>query len=86
MGIVVFRAPAAFTDPTLLLGLLLPFIAGLWGTRSLYVGFANVCDTIPECLREKRACLLRRLVLSWCVVYTAVAPVMIHTLWTRLSN
>jgi hypothetical protein len=86
MGMLIFDADRALTIPTLWLGLLLPFVAGLWGTRSLYVGFAGVCDTMREPQRQRRACFLRRLVLSWCALYTAVAPVTIHALWTYLEG
>ena len=86
MGMLIFGADRALTIPTLWLGLLLPFVAGLWGTRSLYIGFADVCDTMREPQRYRRACFLRRLVLSWCLLYTAVAPVTIHALWTYLDG
>lgn len=81
MGMVVFGAPAELLQASLMLGLILPFIAGLWGTYSLYTGFATLCDTMPEDRRERRECFLRRLVLSWSACYSAVMPVMIFTLW-----
>lgn len=81
LGAIVFHPPAEAVQTTLFLGLCLPFLAGLWGTRSLYVGFADLCGTMPETFQTKRACFLRRLVFSWCLCYTAVAPVMIVTVW-----
>ena len=81
MGMVIFSAPEWLLRGTLWLGLILPFIAGLWGTRSLYVGFAGLSDTMPPERRCRRECFLRRLVLSWSACYTAVTPVMIFTLW-----
>ncbi|MEX0715393.1 MAG: hypothetical protein WD066_02340 [Planctomycetaceae bacterium] len=85
LGMIVFGAPPALRDACLLVGLALPFIAGLWGTRSLYVGFSGLCDTMAPEFRDRRACFLRRLVASWSAVYTAVTPVMIFTIWQRLS-
>ena len=81
MGMVVFGAPAGLVNLSLLLGLALPFVAGLWGTYSLYVGFSTLCDTLPAERRYRRECFLRRLVLSWSACYSAVMPVMIFTLW-----
>lgn len=86
MGLVVFHAPPPLLHAALWGGLILPFVAGLWGTRSLYVGFGGLCDTLPPDRRDRRACFLRRLVLSWSAIYTAVTPVMIYTLWQALSR
>lgn len=86
MGMVIFEAPAGVLSATLLLGLVLPFIAGMWGTRSLYVGFAVLCDTLPAERRDRRECFLRRLVLSWSACYTAVTPVMIFTIWAHFAR
>ena len=85
LGAVIFNAPPLVLHAALWLGLILPFLAGLAGTRSLYVGFTTLCDTLPEERRGRRACFLRRLVLSWSGVYTAVTPVMIYTLWAWLA-
>jgi hypothetical protein len=68
------------------LGLLLPFIAGLWGALSLYRGFIGLADTIPAEFRRDRACLLRRLILAWSGCYTFVTPLVIYTLWQHLSQ
>ena len=86
MGAVIFKAPASFVHFTFYLGLILPFIAGLWGTRSLALGLATLCDTLPAHRRKRRACFLRRLVLSWSAIYTAITPVMIFTLWEVFSR
>jgi hypothetical protein len=85
LGMIVFEAPASLIKMSLLLGLVLPFIAGFWGTYSLYVGFAGLCDTLPLERRERRECFLRRLVLSWAACYSAVMPVMIFTLWQSFA-
>jgi len=69
-----------------LLGLVLPFIAGFWGTASLYQGFSELCDTMPGDRMANRQCFLRRLVLSWSACYSAIMPVMIYSLWQVLSR
>jgi hypothetical protein len=86
MGIVIFDVSDLFVHGAILLGLCLPFIAGLWGTRSLYVGFCGLSDTMLSQEQCQRACFLRRLVFSWSVVYSAVAPVMIFTLWQAMGT
>lgn len=86
MGVITFDILSdAWMRPTLMLGLCLPFVAGLWGTVSLYRGFASLADTLPQECRDQRACFLRRLVASWGACYTAVAPVMIFTIWQSLQ-
>lgn len=67
-------------------GLALPFIAGLWGARSLYRGFTSLADTIPQPCRYDRTCLLRRLILAGSGCYTFVTPLVIYTLWQHLSQ
>jgi hypothetical protein len=86
MGMVIFGAPAFLLHATLWLGLMLPFIGAFWGTYSLYTGFEGICHTMPPGRRERRECFLRRLVLSWSAVYTAVGPVMIFSLWVWLQT
>lgn len=86
MGIVIFEAGEPLLRATLWLGLILSFIAGLWGTYSLYTGFEGICHTMPPEKQERRECFLRRLVLAWSAVYTAVSPVMIFTLWIWLQS
>jgi hypothetical protein len=81
LGTLVFGLPQPAVQLECLLGMSLPFIAGLWGTRSLYLGFVALGDTLPADRRCRRACFLRRLVVSWCACLTAVTPVMIYTLW-----
>ncbi|MEX0727105.1 MAG: hypothetical protein WD065_12590 [Planctomycetaceae bacterium] len=84
MGMVIFGAPPEMLRVTLLLGLLLPFFAGAWGIKSMYAGFSGLCDMLPLERRTRRACFLRRLVLSWSACYTAIMPVMIFTLWQAM--
>lgn len=85
LGAVVFRAPTEWTQLTLYGALALPFVAGLNGVRSLYVGFMKLADTLPPDRRCRRECLLRRLVFAWSACYTAVTPLMVYTLWKHLS-
>jgi len=86
LGAIVFPVPHEVVSAILWLGLCLPFVAGLWGTRSLFVGFVGLCHTMPADFQLKRACFLRRLILSWCACYTAVAPLMIVTVWRHLGS
>lgn len=86
MGVVIFNASPKMLQASMLLGLMLPFIAGLWGTHSLYVGFSTLCDTMPADRRDRRECFLRRLVLSWSACYSAIMPVMIFTLWQAFGT
>jgi hypothetical protein len=86
LGMIVFSAPAQWVQLTISLGLTLPFVAGLWGVRSLFVGFTDLADTLPACRKDHRACFLRRLTFAWAVCYTTVTPVMIYWLWTRIAG
>src|SRR5262245_47481084 len=86
LGAAIFQAPPVVTESVLWLGLVLPFVAGLFGVNSLYTGFTALTDALPEERRYRRACFLRRLVVSWSVCYTAVTPVMIYTLWEYFSR
>lgn len=86
MGVLIFGGSEFHLVATMLLGLVLPFIAGLWGTVSLYQGFLQMCDTMPPGRAARRECFLRRLVLSWSACYSAVMPVMIYSLWEVFSR
>ncbi len=86
LGMIVFSAPVESKLFTIALGLALPFVAGLAGVRSLFVGFTDLADMLPNCRKASRACFLRRLTLAWSICYTAVTPVMIYWLWTRLAG
>jgi hypothetical protein len=81
LGAVVFGAPPDVLRAVLYAGLVLPFVAGLWGVRSIYVGFLGLSDTLPLERRDDRGCWLRRLTAACSACYTAVCPVMIYTLW-----
>lgn len=86
LGVAVFSAPAFVVSTTLWLAMILPFIAGLWGVRSLYVGFVGLADTMPAERQRHRALFLSKLIVSWAACYTAVTPVMIFTLWEYLAR
>jgi hypothetical protein len=81
LGAIVFGAPLHILRVVLYAGLGLPFVAGLWGVRSIHVGFLGLADTLPEERRCRRECWLRRLTAACSACYTAVCPVMIYTLW-----
>jgi hypothetical protein len=85
LGMIVFHLPSAWTQLTLYGALALPFIAGLNGVRSLYVGFMGLTDTLRPEHRCQRECLLRRLTGAWSACYTAVTPLMVYTIWNHLS-
>jgi hypothetical protein len=85
LGLVVFGMPERIVAMVGLLGLALPFVTGLYGTRALYRGFVSLSDTIPDECRERRSCFLNRLLFAWSACYTAVTPVMIYTIWHRLT-
>ena len=86
MGMKVFEASETWLLNCVCLGLALPFIAGLWGVRSIYRGFVSLVDSIPEDRRYGRALFVRRLTLAWATVYTAVTPIMIWTLWKAIAD
>jgi len=86
LGAAIFHAPRVVSESVLWLGLMLPFAAGLFGASSLYNGFTGLADVLPAERRCRRACFLRRLVVSWSFCYTAVTPVMIYTLWEYFSR
>lgn len=86
LAAVIFPAPSELSTLCVGLGLALPFIAGMWGARSLYLGFVALADTIACGERGQRVCFLRRLLLAWCGCYTFVTPVMIYALWHYLAG
>ena len=60
-------------------GLAAPFVVGLYGMRALYKGFCELASVLPITHR-RRGDFLRRMVLCWGAVYTAVAPVALYRL------
>jgi len=86
LGAVVFSAPPQVLRAVLYAGLVLPFGAGLWGVRSMYVSFLGLADTLPPARRCRRECWLRRLTVACSACYTAVCPVMIYTPWRYFAD
>lgn len=86
LAVVIFPAPSELSALCVALGLALPFVAGLWGARSLYLGFVALADTIACDQRGGRVCFLRRLLLAWSGCYAFVTPVMIYALWNYLAG
>jgi len=86
LGMLVFAAAVPMQQLVLSLGLVLPFLAGLWGIYSLFQGFMRLADTLPGRYCQRRTCFLRRLTLAWAACYTAVTPLMIHALWTHFTR
>lgn len=86
LGMLIFAAPVEGQQIVLSIGLVLPFIAGLWGVYTIYHGFMRLADTLPGHCRDRRSCFLRRLTLAWAACYTAVTPLMIHALWTQFTG
>lgn len=86
LGLLVIPAPKGLVDVVCAIGLLLPFIAGFWGTISLYRGFVALASTMPIDCRDQRSRFLRRLVFAWSACFTAVTPLMIFTLWEYLGH
>jgi hypothetical protein len=86
LGGIVFAAPPHLLRWVLYAGLALPFAAGLWGVRSIYIGFLGLSDTLPSQRRCQRERWLRRLTAACSACYTAVCPVMIYTLWVYFAD
>lgn len=86
LGMLIFAAPDEGLQLVLSVGLVLPFVAGLWGVYSIYQGFMGLADTLPGRCRDRRTCFLRRLTLAWAACYTAVTPLMIDALWTHFTS
>lgn len=86
LGVAIFSVPEWVRNGSFYLGMALPFVAGLYGTFSLYRGFLDLADTMPVVNRFDRRCFLSRLVMSWSACYTAVTPTLIYTLWFAFSG
>jgi hypothetical protein len=69
-----------------LIGLLLPFVAGLRGATSLYAGLTGLAETMTPARRAQRECLLRRMMLAWVGCFTFVSPLVIYSLWSLLGH
>jgi hypothetical protein len=85
LGMLIFKADDMAVSAALTAGLALPFLSGLWGVRSIYIGFLGLADTLPPERRCRRRCFLRRLTVAWAAVYTIVTPVMIWSLYHNFA-
>lgn len=85
LGMLIFNAEAVAMSAALAAGLALPFLVGLWGVHSIYIGFLGLADTLPPEQRCRRTCFLRRLTVAWATLYTIVTPVMIWSLYHNLA-
>lgn len=72
-------------DLVILAGTALPFVVGLFGVRALYKGFCDLARVLPV-THARRGDFLRRMVLCWACVYTAVAPVALYRLGEALHQ
>jgi hypothetical protein len=86
LGLLVFDTPQWLVAAVCFAGLTLPFVAGFYGTHSLYVGFVGLADTLASDRRCRRECFLRRLLFAWSACFTAVTPLMIFTLWEYMTR
>src|SRR5207247_11349404 len=86
LGLIVFEAPSSGLVPMIYAGLGLPFIAGLWGLRTIYRGFMQLADTLARERRCRRRRCLRRLTVGWPAGYSAVTPVGTCTVRASLSR
>ncbi len=73
------------TDRIIVAGLVIPFVVGLFGMRALYKGFCDLALVLPI-THQRRGDFLRRMVLCWAVVYSAVAPVALYRIAEALSG
>jgi hypothetical protein len=85
LGLLVAKAPDDALSWTLFVGLLLPFVSGLWGLRAVYQGVMDLSGVMPVGWQSQRRCFLRRLIFSWAAVSAAVLPVMIYRLWESFA-
>ena len=93
LGVLPFYAAVALgcatgfiadVEGVILLGAGLPFLIGLFGIRDVYISFADLAETLPITHR-RRGNFLRRMVVLWGCVYSAVAPVSLYRLAEALS-
>jgi hypothetical protein len=73
------------TSRIIVAGLVIPFLVGLFGMRALYKGFCDLAQVLPI-THQRRGDFLRRMVLCWAVVYSAVAPVALYRIAEALSG
>jgi hypothetical protein len=85
---VVLSAALGFgvtTGQAVMFGYFLPFVVGLFGIRAVYQGFGDLIGKIPI-THPRRGDYIRRMVLLWGALYTAIAPVALYRLTEWLSK
>jgi hypothetical protein len=83
---IIYPLDAPWNAVCVVLGLLLPFIAGLLGAANLYEGFVGLADTMTCPRPDARQCFLRRLILAWVACASFVTPVVVFSLWHFLGD
>jgi hypothetical protein len=86
LSAVVFPFDPVWARFIVIVGLLVPCLAGLVGALNLYEGFVGLADTMGPIRCASRQCFLRRLTLAWVSCATFVTPVVIYSLWHFLSS
>ncbi|HEY3355224.1 MAG TPA: hypothetical protein VGQ83_18370 [Polyangia bacterium] len=67
------------------IGVLTPFVVGLFGIATLYRAFKELLAVLPL-THARRGNFLLRMVLAWGAVFTAVAPVALYRLGAALAR
>jgi hypothetical protein len=70
---------------TLWVGLVVPFLVGLVGVASVDRGFRSMLDVLPV-THPRRGNYVRRMVLAWGALFTAIAPVALYRLGEFFSR
>jgi hypothetical protein len=85
-AIALSAALELFIGPStaIFIGFALPFVVGLFGIRAVYRGFNDLLVKIPI-THPRRGDFVRRMVLAWGALYTAIAPVALFRLAQTLS-
>jgi hypothetical protein len=73
---VLGNVVGVFTDveTTLRVGLVIPFAVGLFGVFAVERAFRSMLDVLPV-THARRGNFVRRMVLAWGALFTAIAPV-----------
>lgn len=67
------------SDDVVVAGLLLPFVVGYWGLRTLYYTFEMIHQNFPKDYQHRGNFLLRT-VMAWGGIYMVVAPVAMYSM------
>jgi len=83
LGNVVGLFPDALL--TLRVGMALPFVVGLFGVGAVERAFRSMLDVVPL-THLRRGSFVRRMVLAWGALFTAIAPVALYRLGEWLGS